>query len=381
MGNKILFVGHDSRRSGAPILLLEIIKWFKKNTSYEIIILLKKGGALIEEYQKLGKTIIFYENFPSLHWRIRKIRNLNHQKKVIKYIQSVNWTFIFSNTITNGDILQHIKLKSFKIFTYVHELDNAFNLYDVNNQVKGTLDKTDFYFCGSNSVSDVVLRKIDINKSNYLVINSSIPSIENKIKNKNTRTELLETLGFSNTDFIVGMMGALEWRKGPDLFFNVALKFKDVDSFKFIWVGVRDDDKELFEQLEFDTNLSGMKSKMKFIKANKDYEKYYSLFDVFLLSSREDPFPMVMVESAAYGLPVIGFKGTGGIDEFTANGTGFKVEPFDYSKIKTILLRLNSDEKFYIEQSNQSRVIALDKYNLEKNILLMHKTILKVIQE
>ena len=37
---------------------------------------------------------------------------------------------------------------------------------------------------------------------------------------------------------------------------------------------------------------------------------------MFFLSSREDPFPLVMLEAAFQGKPIVGFKGSGGVNDF-----------------------------------------------------------------
>src|SRR5262249_48407495 len=45
--------------------------------------------------------------------------------------------------------------------------------------------------------------------------------------------------------------------------------------------------------------------------------------------SREDPFPLVCLEAAALGVPVVCFEGAGGIREFVENDAGFVVPYLD----------------------------------------------------
>ena len=56
---RILFISHDASRTGAPIVLLNLINWINKNTSKEIIILLKDTGPLLKEFQKIAPTFIW----------------------------------------------------------------------------------------------------------------------------------------------------------------------------------------------------------------------------------------------------------------------------------------------------------------------------------
>jgi hypothetical protein len=48
---KVLFIGHEASRTGAPLLLLGLIKWFISNSSIKPSVLLKQGGELEAEYE------------------------------------------------------------------------------------------------------------------------------------------------------------------------------------------------------------------------------------------------------------------------------------------------------------------------------------------
>jgi glycosyltransferase involved in cell wall biosynthesis len=43
--------------------------------------------------------------------------------------------------------------------------------------------------------------------------------------------------------------------------------------------------------------------------------EYFAAADVFALTSREDPYPTVVMEALACGVPCVAFDGTGGIAE------------------------------------------------------------------
>jgi hypothetical protein len=56
-----------------------------------------------------------------------------------------------------------------------------------------------------------------------------------------------------------------------------------------------------------------------------DTDDYYAGADVYALTSREDPFPSVVLESLAVGLPVVAFAGTGGAEQILSRGCGVLV--------------------------------------------------------
>ena len=56
---RILFIGHEATRSGAPFVLLHLINWLKAHCSqHEIDILLLRGGDLENAYRKAANVFV-----------------------------------------------------------------------------------------------------------------------------------------------------------------------------------------------------------------------------------------------------------------------------------------------------------------------------------
>jgi len=53
---RIIFVCHEARRTGVPLLLLQLIRWLKANHKVKVFTILLQGGALEEEFRKEGKV-------------------------------------------------------------------------------------------------------------------------------------------------------------------------------------------------------------------------------------------------------------------------------------------------------------------------------------
>ena len=58
MPKKVLFISHDALRTGAPLFLLNLLKWFGTNSELTFRILLKNGGDLESEFQALAKRFV-----------------------------------------------------------------------------------------------------------------------------------------------------------------------------------------------------------------------------------------------------------------------------------------------------------------------------------
>jgi len=65
--------------------------------------------------------------------------------------------------------------------------------------------------------------------------------------------------------------------------------------------------------------------------------------DIFALTSREDPFPLVMLEAAAIKLPMVCFAQSGGGPEFAEIGGGLVVPYLDVPAFAGCLAELAGD--------------------------------------
>src|SRR5262245_66680980 len=55
---KILFVGHDATRTGAPFVLLHLLRWLKANTNVGFHLLLLRGGELEPEFAEVSRVSV-----------------------------------------------------------------------------------------------------------------------------------------------------------------------------------------------------------------------------------------------------------------------------------------------------------------------------------
>ena len=71
-----------------------------------------------------------------------------------------------------------------------------------------------------------------------------------------------------------------------------------------------------------------MENNIKFIGPFKNPYLYYKAFDLFLLTSREDPYPLVCIENMYLNTPVICFERSGGAVSFITNYQFGKAVPY-----------------------------------------------------
>jgi hypothetical protein len=55
-GKKVLFLSHDASRTGAQILLLNLVRWLKINSDISFQIMLRNRGVLERESRGLARV-------------------------------------------------------------------------------------------------------------------------------------------------------------------------------------------------------------------------------------------------------------------------------------------------------------------------------------
>jgi glycosyltransferase involved in cell wall biosynthesis len=91
----------------------------------------------------------------------------------------------------------------------------------------------------------------------------------------------------------------------------------------------------------------------------------FAAADLFFLSSREDPFPTTVLEAMAYGLPVVGFAGSGGVEEQICEGVGVIVPYGHVTSAVKVLRRLaeQPDERNRMARLGRERIALSGGYH------------------
>ena len=136
---------------------------------------------------------------------------------------------------------------------------------------------------------------------------------------------------------VVGTLGTVCRRKGSDLFLAAAREVAvQHDGIEFRMAGnvVMGGERRWAEQVLAAAARDGVRHK-------PDVETFAELadWDIFVLPSRGDPFPLAVLEAMAAGLPVVGTR-VDGIPEQLGHDAGLLVEPEDAGAIAAAVLRL-----------------------------------------
>lgn len=135
-------------------------------------------------------------------------------------------------------------------------------------------------------------------------------------------------------------MGTNEWRKGFDLLIPlVTLYFQRFPSANvyFVWKGFRQDKHNSFFDL-YDHERSVYKNRILLLPHDEHSIAQMACFDIHLLLSREDPYPLVVLEAASFGIPTVCFADAGGTPEFVEDDCGFVIP---YANLNAMAEKIN----------------------------------------
>lgn len=325
---KILFISHDATRTGAPILLLNLMDLVKQSGRYTLRVVVKNGnGDLLERFMAFEEACCWRIRKPVTLWSRVKARlgsGATHATPNNERIQSwINSSdVIISNTITNGDFFRAFNLgRPGVVASYVHELHIAAQYYTTTADIEQVLKVTNRFLVPSDAVAAFLHSSYGITSGALRKLRYYIPGGSSELPEQTIKSG----------PFIVGMAGTLDWRKGADILTVIISRlFRKYPgaNIRFRWQGASDHFIE-YQRIVFELGRMNLTDRLELLGPSNDMETFYRSIDLFLLCSKEDPYPLVVLEAAARGKPCVCFKGAGGAPEFVQDDAGASVEYLD----------------------------------------------------
>lgn len=375
----VIFIGHDATRTGAPNSLLKIIGWFKKNTKFKLILLLNRDGPLRSDYEQVVETHVWHDGAHRLRRfsRAQRLYAWWRQTTIIRNILNSRPVCIFNNTGVNGELLRLLQAAtSAPIVSRIPELEAFMR----RNAIAGSIQQV--LACSSHiiAVSEAVRQNLHVRHTIPLDRISIAYGACDVDQVNMCDGELRRKINAKPLDSIVCGCGTMDWRKGYDLFmqtaFTVCIKLKRSD-IRFVWIGSAISEQTRVEY-DYEIELLGLQGNFFHLGEVEAPSKYFAECDVFFLSSREDPFPLVMLEAARQTLPILCFQGSGGATEFVDSEVGLIVPMLDIDAAAKAILEL-VDDKEAAQKKGAAAALRSHSFTVERMCEKVHRTVLRVI--
>lgn len=340
-------MSHEASLTGAPIFLLHFLRWLRANSELEPHVLLISSGELAPELAAVAPvTLVTPEaaDQPAAHSLLRRaswgdplawppppgsrtehLVRIAARRVLVRGIRrrleaagAGAPDLVYLNSVASARALSVLPATP-PLVTHAHEM--AFTLDSFRRSwpwaAQQMRERSHRFVAASRAVRLGLIDTMGVDPSRIVVCHEAIEVDDRPVPAaaiEQTRREL----GLSPEAVVVGSVGALNWRKAPDLFLQVAkrtiaqLGERDV---QFVWLGPAPPNDATEKQVRHDLARSGLEERVRFVGPRADPRPVMALFDVFVLTSREDPFPLSCLEAAALGKPVVCFD-AGGMSEF-----------------------------------------------------------------
>ncbi|MFK7767046.1 MAG: glycosyltransferase [Mariniblastus sp.] len=331
---RVLFVSHEATRTGAPKIILNILKHFNQSCDIQCESVLQTGGHLASEFEQhsiVDCLNIAQTNREEIPKRISKV--ISREKNNVPILAICN---SMESRFVAGELAQ----QGIPCISLVHELPSSYTEEDYDF-VFGASRKVVFPV---HAVRDAADAKTPLPLGKSVVLSQGLlnPEFGTGITREKAHAQIRKELSIPNDAFIVLGCGTLDLRKGIDHYAAIARRVSETNNsnvpIHFVWVGEGPRwTHSTHHYVQLDIDKSKARDYVHFIGERQNVEPYFVGSDAFMMSSRVDPFPCVIHEAMATSLPIITFANSGGASEAIDNGAGIIVPYADYDQASSAI--------------------------------------------
>jgi glycosyltransferase involved in cell wall biosynthesis len=360
----LLFVGHDGIQAGSEIVLLEIIKWFYNHTRRKLKVLLLSPGPVANMYAEFADVYVLPEY------------KVDDAKALSTFI-SEDFEFCYINTVVAGLLFDFLETHNISLdcdlVAHIHEMEKV--IAENINSFENLKKHCNHFISASPATTKTLIETHELLETDITTVPAFIKIVDPDLANLDTlKNKMREEFSIPKDALVVGGCGTLYWRKGPDIFLESARQVlqNSNDEIHFVWIGPGPDLDELVNSLTEEEA-----SYIHFVGGRTDANEAIAVADIFYMSSREDPFPLVVMESAQHCIPTICFTEATGIIEFVKDDAGICIDLIDANKGADAILMLAEQRDLITEMGRVARDRVTSNYTSEIQCLNIFQALQK----
>jgi glycosyltransferase involved in cell wall biosynthesis len=367
---KIIFVTHEASRTGAPRILLRMVEAFAEQSNAECYVLTDKTGPLMEDFSPFAHVIDCS--------RLGTERSADLDR-ILAMIPEPQPALVIANTANTGWFASYFRARAIPVLTLIHEFITPYSKQYLDGLYGNSLR---IIFPAHAVYRTALERHPELSEKAMVLGQGLLWDSCQDIKRDVARRHVVEELGLKDDPFLVLGCGSADQRKGIDLFLAVAAD-RAFDGLRrpvhFLWLGdgPADDGTALYWTRWDLKRLPHEAGRIHLLGSRSDPELFFRAADLFLMTSRADPFPCVIHEALGAELPVVAFGGSGGVDEMLSDGGGVLLPYRDTKAAVRTVLSFIRDEASRQEMGRHGRRVIEEKYDFNKYFV----SIVKLIHE
>lgn len=333
---RIIVVSHDAHPHGAQYLALNMAREFSQGFGFSVDLVCLGNGVLKDQYAQYA--------------RLHDLDGLDHRgpaaHELASNLVAAGHQFAIVNTTVSGFFLETLKSHGIRCVSLIHELRGVLDQYNLHEQAKTIARLADKVVFAAQQVAKEFQEIAPVSDDRRMLRPQGLYKKNTKVSNRAAaRQELRKAFKLPLDAIIVLGVGYADHRKGIDLFVDAGkILVNSLPNAYLVWLGHWEGgmQSQVERSLAKDPQIS---THFIFPGRREDTDLFYAGADVYALTSREDPYPSVVLEAMDASLPVVGFEGIGGCAELLTDGCGKLVPAFDVNAFSLALEEVLKNNK------------------------------------
>ena len=329
---RVLVVTHEASRTGAPRIAALVARSLVSQ-GHVVHVLSRAPGPLLPDFAAVAQTSIEF-----LHRVRRKLWSIRLARSVAYIVDTALATMtllrrrpdlVYVNSTSAAIYLRPARWLGLRTLLHVHESGILAERFLKPARAPRRLAGIALIACSPSVQTE--LAGLTGRSAATIALLPSVPDDAEVVR----RATEPPDHHYEPGDLVVGCCGTVEHRKGADLWVSVAKEVRRAlpgRRVRFVWTG------EIAQPLEL-----AQDDDVEFTGPTPNPYAHMRRFDVATLPSRDDPFPLVVLEAMLLGTPVVAFD-VGGVSSQIGDA-GVVVPPEDVSAFARAVVELLNDEQ------------------------------------
>lgn len=339
---KVLYLLHDSRRSGVPAVAANFIM-VADSAGVEPSVLFAYDGVYAEELRARGVTVATMGPRRPFVWRLNRFAlNL----RLLKYRGVVDVVHIHSIKLALSVLAA--KAMGFRVVYHLHELPRRIGW--LLNRAIATADCV--VFCSETCAEHFATVPA---RSRRTIVNAMHFGVQPPVQHEAANHRIV-------------MVGSINRNKGQDLLLDAFTRLGDTEAELWLYGATGLSAHKYVHDLKRFAANRGIAGRVFFPGPTADIFKAFAKSAVVVHTSWTESFGMALVEAQSCGVPVVAHN-LEGMREVIADGkTGFLVEPGNIQELAERLDSLLADPELRGRMGKAGYVMVRERFSIESRL-------------
>ncbi len=202
---------------------------------------------------------------------------------------------------------------------------------------------------------------LDVPSSKIKVLynGTDFSGLEEICKNESIDSDLIK-FNILKDQKVIGAVFRFVSEKRPHLWINTAeIIIKKHPNIQFVLIGGGG----LFEVIKNEIEIKGLSSRIHLVGQTNLVKLWLDRMDLFLMTSKVEGLPNVLIEAQGFGVPVVSTNAGGAIETFQDGETGFVVNNSEASNIAEKIVNILFRDEWLKQASINAKIEAREKFD------------------